>query len=42
VESGYAFSSLKSSWARLAAVGSALLRRIALFHTVTAYSRVQC
>ncbi|MEU3619804.1 hypothetical protein ABZ725_47095 [Streptomyces sp. NPDC006872] len=44
VESAYinAFSSLERSRSRRAAVGSALLRRIALFHTVTAFYRVQC
>jgi hypothetical protein len=37
-----AYPSLESSRARRAAVGSGLLRRIALFHTVTAFYRVQC
>ncbi|KUM95751.1 hypothetical protein AQI95_43025 [Streptomyces yokosukanensis] len=37
-----AFPSLERSRERRAAVGSALLRRIALFHTVTAFYRVQC
>ncbi|MER5201179.1 hypothetical protein ACWD3J_47440 [Streptomyces sp. NPDC002755] len=44
VEFGYlnAYPNLERSRARRAAVGSALLRRIALFHTVTAFYRVQC
>ncbi|MEU0633255.1 hypothetical protein [Streptomyces sp. NPDC005989] len=44
VETGYlsAYPSREGSRARRAAVGSALLRRIALFHTVTAFYRVQC
>ncbi|MET9734495.1 hypothetical protein ABZZ79_28815 [Streptomyces sp. NPDC006458] len=44
VESAYlsACPSLERSRARRAAVGSALLRRIALFHTVTAFYRIQC
>lgn len=44
VESDYlsAYPSLEGSRARRAAVGSGLLRRIALFHTVTAFYRVQC
>ncbi|WP_329166888.1 hypothetical protein OHB49_42425 (plasmid) [Streptomyces sp. NBC_01717] len=44
VESAYlnAYPSLEISRARRAAVGSVLLRRIALFHTVTAFYRVQC
>ncbi|MEU4969118.1 hypothetical protein [Streptomyces smyrnaeus] len=37
-----AFPNLKRSRSRRAAVGSALLRRIALFHTVAAFYRVQC
>ncbi|MEK8141625.1 hypothetical protein NKH18_00555 [Streptomyces sp. M10(2022)] len=37
-----AYPSLEGSRARRAAVGSGLLRRIALFHTVTAFYRVQC
>ncbi|AJC53675.1 hypothetical protein [Streptomyces sp. 769] len=37
-----AYPSLEGSRARRAAVGSALLRRIALFHTVAAFYRVQC
>jgi hypothetical protein len=37
-----AYPSLESARARRATVGSALLRRIALFHTVTAFYRVQC
>ncbi|MFF2654291.1 hypothetical protein [Streptomyces sp. NPDC058045] len=36
------YSSLEGARARRAAVGSGLLRRIALFHTVTAFYRVQC
>ncbi|MER6557492.1 hypothetical protein ABT300_06950 [Streptomyces sp. NPDC001027] len=44
VESHYlnAYPLTERSRARRAAVGSALLRRIALFHTVTAFYRVQC
>ncbi|MFD0267849.1 hypothetical protein ACFVGY_14880 [Streptomyces sp. NPDC127106] len=44
VESAYldACASLERSRVRRAAVGSALLRRIALFPTVTAFYRVQC
>ncbi|MEV0282145.1 hypothetical protein AB0I22_38040 [Streptomyces sp. NPDC050610] len=44
VESGYlsTYLSLEGSRARRAAVGSGLLRRIALFHTVTAFYRIQC
>ncbi|MFF5338512.1 hypothetical protein [Streptomyces sp. NPDC013181] len=44
VESRYfsIYPSLEGSRARRAAVGSGLLRRIALFHTVTAFYRVQC
>ncbi|OEJ36377.1 hypothetical protein BGK72_38790 [Streptomyces agglomeratus] len=44
VESAYLYAcpSLERSRARRAAVGSALLRRIALFHTVAAFYRVQC
>ncbi|MEJ8632301.1 hypothetical protein [Streptomyces sp. MS2.AVA.5] len=44
VESRYlsAYPSLECSRARRAAVGSALLQRIALFHTVTAFYRVLC
>ncbi|MFH8993360.1 hypothetical protein [Streptomyces sp. NPDC017940] len=44
VESAYlgACPSLEGSRSRRAAVGSGLLRRIALFHTVTAFYRVQC
>ncbi|MFF6983816.1 hypothetical protein ACFZAV_40565 [Streptomyces sp. NPDC008343] len=44
VESDYlsAYPNLENSRARRAAVGSALLRRIALFHTVTAFYRVHC
>ncbi|MFJ3880785.1 hypothetical protein ACIPW5_25425 [Streptomyces sp. NPDC090077] len=44
VEAAYlnAYPSLQGSRSRRAAVGSALLRRIALFHTVTAFYRVQC
>ncbi|MEU2181037.1 hypothetical protein [Streptomyces thermolilacinus] len=34
--------SLEASRTRRAAVGSGLLRRIALFHTITAFYRVQC
>ncbi|MFG2885675.1 hypothetical protein ACGFYV_25855 [Streptomyces sp. NPDC048297] len=37
-----AYPSLEASRARRAAVGSGLLRRIALFHTATAFYRVQC
>ncbi|MEU1091467.1 hypothetical protein ACFYPN_31955 [Streptomyces sp. NPDC005576] len=37
-----AYPSLEGSRARRAAVGSGLLRRIALFHTVAAFYRVQC
>ncbi len=37
-----AYPSIEGSRARRAAVGSGLLRRIALFHTVTAFYRVQC
>ncbi|QBR04682.1 hypothetical protein D7Y56_00160 (plasmid) [Streptomyces sp. S501] len=44
VESRYfsTYPSLEGSRARRAAVGSGLLRRIALFHTVTTFYRVQC
>ncbi|MEU9712647.1 hypothetical protein AB0E21_29170 [Streptomyces sp. NPDC047967] len=44
VESRYrgAYCSFEGSRAGQGAVGSALLRRIALFHTVTAFYRVQC
>ncbi|WP_258018067.1 hypothetical protein [Streptomyces noursei] len=44
VEADYlnAYPSLEGSQARRAAVGSALLRRIALFHTAAAFYRVQC
>ncbi|MEU9338888.1 hypothetical protein AB0D49_38035 [Streptomyces sp. NPDC048290] len=44
VESGHvnAYPSFEASRARRTAVGSGLLRRIALFHTATAFYRVQC
>ncbi|RPK56100.1 hypothetical protein [Streptomyces sp. ADI95-17] len=37
-----AYPSLEGSRTRRASVGSGLLRRVALFHTVTAFYRVQC